>query len=161
MRHQCFFPRAENFPFPTIPFKLHQDTRCIPVIWNHIPERSQLPGQLSLRAQPLHQMWIWWKWVQNPAPYLCEEKNIAMVPVNRRYKPGPVKDKRMPKEQLATGITHRWQNQGTDVWRLNKKPGWASLGTGAQTCCCKGGRLVVRHIPEASHSSWGGQKLWS
>lgn len=73
----------------------------------------------------------------------------------------PVKDKRMPKELLATGITPRWQNQGIDAWRLNKKPGWASFGTGAQTCCHKGGRLVVRHIPEASHSSWGGQKLWS
>lgn len=83
-------------------------------------------------------------------------KNIAVVSAAKRwYKPGPVKDKRV------TGITPRWQNQGRDVWRLNKKPGWFSLGTGAQTCCCSGGRLVVKHIPEVSHSSWGGQKLWS
>lgn len=55
MMHWWFFPTAENFTFPTIPFKLHQDTACIPVKHDQIPERSQLLGQLSLTAQPLHQ----------------------------------------------------------------------------------------------------------
>lgn len=56
--HWFFFPIAENFPFPTIPFKLHQDTHCkvqIPVKGDQIPEGSQLPGQLSLTAKPLYQ----------------------------------------------------------------------------------------------------------
>lgn len=64
----------------------------------------------------------------------------------------------MSKEKLATAITLRWQNQGIDVYRLNKKLAEHHLEWETKCAAARGGTLVVRHVQKASNASCGEQR---